>query len=177
MKLLDREEFESLFNTCYAPVLRYCMTMVGDIGQAEDIVQQAYMNLWLKKDKLDSSQLRAYLYKTVYHASLDHAKHQQVRKRYERSWNASFTVVSPSSPGTASELETAIRTAIEALPEQCRKIFRMSRVEQLKYREIASTLELSEKTVENQMGKALKILRVSLREYLPLLFLIALNCK
>jgi RNA polymerase sigma-70 factor (ECF subfamily) len=66
-----------------------------------------------------------------------------------------------------AELEARIAEAIEKLPEQCRLIFRMSRFEELKYQEIANELQLSVKTVENQIGKALKILRQELAEYLP----------
>ena len=73
------------------------------------------------------------------------------------------------------ELEEKIRAAIQTLPEQCRLIFTMSRFEELKYQEIADQLNLSVKTVENQMGKALKIMRTQLKEYLPLLAILMSN--
>lgn len=72
----------------------------------------------------------------------------------------------------ASELETRIYVAMEKLPEQCRLIFKLSRFEELKYAEIADQLNLSIKTVENQMGKALRIMREELKEYLPLLLVL-----
>lgn len=74
-----------------------------------------------------------------------------------------------------SELERRLQTAINELPEQCRTIFQMSRFEELRYLDIAERLGISVKTVENQMGKALKTLRVKLIDYLPLILLILLN--
>ena len=72
----------------------------------------------------------------------------------------------------ANELETRILEAIETLPLQCRLIFKLSRFEEMKYAEIANQLNISVKTVENQMGKALKVMREKLKEYLPLLILL-----
>jgi RNA polymerase sigma-70 factor (ECF subfamily) len=74
-----------------------------------------------------------------------------------------------------SELERRLQTAINELPEQCRTIFQMSRFEELRYQDIAHRLGISVKTVENQMGKALKLLRMRLIDYLPLLVLLLLN--
>jgi RNA polymerase sigma-70 factor (ECF subfamily) len=75
----------------------------------------------------------------------------------------------------AGELEKKLRKALNELPEQCRIIFQLSRFEELRYREIAEKLGISVKTVENQMGKALKLLRVKLVDFLPLLLLSLLN--
>jgi RNA polymerase sigma-70 factor (ECF subfamily) len=72
----------------------------------------------------------------------------------------------------ASELEAKIYRAMEALPEQCRLVFKLSRFEELKYSEIAEQLNISIKTVENHMGKALKIMREQLKDYLPLLLIL-----
>jgi RNA polymerase sigma-70 factor (ECF subfamily) len=73
------------------------------------------------------------------------------------------------------ELEVKILEALKLLPEQCRTIFQLSRFENLKYREIADQLGLSVKTVENQMGKALRIMRSRLAEYLPVIIAIVLS--
>ena len=84
----------------------------------------------------------------------------------------------PVSKGlVAKELQQKINEALKQLPEQCRTIFQMSRFEELKYREIAEKLNLSVKTVENQMGKALKIMRMHLVEYLPVLLCVLVNIK
>ena len=74
-----------------------------------------------------------------------------------------------------NELQSHLKTALSELPEQCRTIFQMSRFDELKYREIADKLDISVKTVENQMGKALKLLRIKLVEFLPLFILSLFN--
>lgn len=169
------ETLEKLFNDYYSPVLLYSITMVKNREDAEDIVQQAFVSLWQKMDVLDFNiSARAYLYKAVYHASLDFLKHEKVKKRHETEFIYGNSEILHADKNEEEELYKKFEEAIDALPEQCRKIFKMSRFDGLKYREIAATLSISEKTVENQMGKALKMLRESLKNYYPLL-LILLN--
>ena len=84
-------------------------------------------------------------------------------------------VQQPLEHSSAKELQQKIEKAIQRLPEQCRLVFKMSRYEELKYREIASVLNISIKTVENQMGKALKLMRENLADYLTLLFIMITN--
>lgn len=168
------QDLENLFNDWYTPVLRYCATIVRDIAVAEDIVQQAFITLWNKRnEKVVITSPKAWLYKTVYHGALDYLKHEGIKKKY-RAETLNVTVVQePRDKASESELLDRIRKAVEELPTECRRIFVMSRDRQLKYTEIAAALNISEKTVENQMGKALKLLREALKEYLlPLLFLI-----
>ena len=177
MTQLNHEEFELAFKAYYVAVLRYCMTIVKDVDDAQDIVQQAFLKIWLKREEIDTTELRAYVYKSVYHASLDHLKRRQIKMKYHHL--ITNLPEHPAFPEQSSsqELGIAIRKAIDVLPEQCRKIFQMSRFDQLKYREIAAALQLSVKTVENQMGKALKMLRERLKEYLPLLLIVVLYSK
>ena len=167
------KEFEQFFNGNYVPVLQYCATMVRDMDEAKDIVQQGFVSLWQKKDSIAiHTSARAYLYKTVYNASLDYLKHEKVKAKYES--DAAHNDPGPAFPDKAEEndLHQKIEAAISQLPEGCSRIFRMSKYERLKYREIADALNISEKTVENQMGKALKLLRESLKDYLPVLLLL-----
>jgi RNA polymerase sigma-70 factor (ECF subfamily) len=81
---------------------------------------------------------------------------------------ADRSVESTTRTVMATELETRIHLAMDKLPEQCRLVFKLSRFEELKYGEIAEQLNISVKTVENQMGKALRIMREQLKDYLPL---------
>lgn len=147
--------------------------MVRDIDKAKDIVQQAFISMWsnLQAGRTDTG-TRAYLYRSVYNRSLDVLKHQLVKKKHVRDMLAAG--IHHAEPHTVEtrELERKINESLAQLPEKCRKIFMMSRFEQLTYREIATVLSLSEKTVENQVGKALKILRELLRDHLPLLLLL-----
>lgn len=167
-------QLEQLFNDYYTTLLLYSLTIVKNREDAEDIVQRAFISLWQKMDALDiHTSARAYLYKSVYNGSLDWLKHKKIQQQHAREVQNSPVI--PIVTSERKELQERIAIAINELPEQCRKIFTMNRYDGLRYKEIATILQLSEKTVENQMGKALKILRTKLTDYLPLLLLL-LKC-
>lgn len=170
------EEFEHFFQEYYIPVLHYCGTILKDMDDAKDIVQQAFVSLWQKREETNfHTSSRAYLYKTTYNASLDFLKHKKIKLKHAQETLNTNSVAEFSDPAAERELETKIHHAIGELPEQCKKIFVMSRFENLKYREIADRLNIAEKTVENQMGKALKLLRELLKNYLSLLVIAIQN--
>jgi RNA polymerase sigma-70 factor (ECF subfamily) len=109
----------------------------------------------------------------VRNACLNTIKHEKVKKLYaDQEKLAGEPIHEAVSEGLlTTELETRILNAIQVLPEQCRLVFQLSRFEELKYQEIADQLSISVKTVENHMGKALKIMREELKDYLPLFIL------
>lgn len=166
-----------IFRDYYKPLVQYGNTILKDADETEDIVQQVFVSVWEKRTQLDiHTSIRALLYKAVHNACLNRIKHYKVRAAHAEEWKATQSVAADASDHLqAAELNDKIQAAIELLPEQCRKIFRMSRFEQLKYQEIADRLGLSVKTVENQMGKALKVVRASLQDYLPLLILLFIS--
>jgi RNA polymerase sigma-70 factor, ECF subfamily len=164
--VLDLKAFEAFFTAYFTPLLRYSTTIVKDEDDAGDIVQQVFLKVWQQRQQIGvQTSLRAYVYQMVYHASLDHLKHQKVKRNYSETVlrNGEHFIADKT---TENELLLAIDRTVKSLPEQCQKIFKMSREQHLKYHEIAAALNLSQKTVENQMGKALKILRESLISYL-----------
>jgi RNA polymerase sigma-70 factor (ECF subfamily) len=170
----DSRCFELLFNQYARHLVRYAATIVKDPDEAEDIVQQLFVSIWAKKEQLEvNTSLKSYLYRSTHNSSLNKLKQQAVKESYATY----FTYVSDGvTAGTEAQMEgketdAAIRQAIEELPEQCRIIFRMSRFEQLKYQQIADQMGLSVKTVENQMGKALKHMRLKLKDYITLLII------
>lgn len=175
--LLQKDEavFEQVFKKYFKNLHAYAFTMLKDQEMAEEMVQQVFFKLWDRAENLTfHGSIQAYLYKAVYHECLNYIKHQKVRTDHQlrvayslknQSDNASKKVIT-------KELEARIREALNELPEQCRTIFQMSRFDELKYQEIADRLNISIKTVENQMGKALKILRSNLADYLTLLFIL-----
>lgn len=167
---MEIKEFELFFNDQYVPVLRYCHTIVKDMSAAEDIVQQAFAGIWQKKDTAIIISVKAYLYKSVYHASLDFLKHEKIKMKYRLANNNKIPPVVENMSGQ-KELQARIVEAIDSLPPLCGQIFRMNRLEQMKYHEIAEALDIPPKKVENQIGKALKILREALKDYLPLLII------
>lgn len=161
-----------VFRDYYKPLVRYGNTFLKDSDDAEDIVQQVFVSLWEKRDQLDiQTSIRAVLYKSVQNACLNKIKHLKVRTIYADEMKATAVYEDSSDFVQAAELNERIQQAMESMPEQCGRIFKMSRFEQLRYQEIADQLGLSVKTIENQMGKALKIVREELKDYLPLLIL------
>lgn len=165
--------FEDVFKTHFKNLHAYACTILKDTAAAEEIVQNVFYKLWEKKNKIAiETSLTAYLYKMVYYESLNFLKHMKVQKGYQKYVADGNTEYEHADSLALKELQQKIDIAINQLPEQCRTIFQLSRFEELKYRAIADKLGISVKTVESQMTKALKTLRVKLVEYLPVLLFI-----
>ena len=169
----DITHFEMLFKTYYQPLCHYAYTFLQDREDAEEIVQSTFLLVWEKRETLAiRTSVKPYLYAMVRNACLNVLKHNKIKERHageeiaiaDKSHDAVMQTIS------SNELEYRIRLAMEALPEQCRMVFKLSRFEELKYSEIAEQLSISVKTVENHMGKALRIMREQLKDYLPLVF-------
>jgi RNA polymerase sigma-70 factor (ECF subfamily) len=163
--------FEMLFKTYYKPLCNYAYSFLNDKDEAEEVVQSAFITVWDKRQTIDiQTSIKSYLYRMVRNSCLNVIKHEKIKQQhvaYEMAGGEpSHEGVSQSV--TSSELEQKIYEAMKALPEQCRLVFQLSRFEELKYAEIATQLDISVKTVENQMGKALRIMREKLKEFLPL---------
>lgn len=165
------DAFEQIFKSHFNRLHAYAYTIVKDEIMAEEMVQQVFYKLWEKKDEISIQQsVTAYLYRSVYNESINYLRHNKVKAAYQ-----SHATYMPAHPENASgraalhELQYHLNAALKELPQQCRTIFQMSRFEDLKYREIAEQLGISIKTVENQMGKALRLLRVKLADFLHIL--------
>jgi RNA polymerase sigma-70 factor (family 1) len=167
---LDETALETLFKELYQQLCNYSFSIVNDMDEAEEITQQVFVNIWEQREKLAVTSYKSYLYRAVHNASLNKIKQAKVRKLYADDY-AITAELHQSSNETKDELQKQITLAVQSLPEQCRMVFKLSRYEELKYAEIAEHLNISVKTVENHMGKALKILREKLKDYLPLLLL------
>jgi len=170
----DDQAFEHLFKTHYKELHAYAGVMLRDADTAEEIVQNLFLRFWEKRDLLQiQSSVKAFLYKCVYNDSMNYLKHQKIKTKYQdyAGYSMDQEHEAASARVELSELESRLHLALNDLPEHCRTIFQMSRFEELKYQEIAERLGISIKTVENQMGKALKILRLKLSDYVTLLSL------
>ena len=171
----DEAAFEQVFKTYYKNLHAYAYTIVKDDVMAEEMVQNVFYKIWERKAHLSiQTSLTAYLYRAVYHESLNYIKHLKVKSAYQSYATARMNEQSDNAEKKVllGELEGRLRTALQELPEQCRTIFQMSRFEGLKYQEIADQLGLSIKTIENQMGKALKQLRIKLIDFLPIIIML-----
>ena len=155
--------FEALFNTYYKQLCRFAFRIVHDKDKAEDVVQTCFVNFWQKRETLTiQSSFKAYLFRSVYNRSINEYT------RSKKIINEDISILSETSGSIsedpilmmqAEEMQQKINQAIAAMPDGCRTVFMLSREDQLSYKEIAEMLEISVKTVENQMGKALRIMR------------------
>ena len=163
----DKQEFETLFRSSYVSLVRYAKSILRDHDTAEEIVQELFFRLWQDRQNLSiESSLNGYLFRSVHNRALHFIEHQQVVSRHAGEMTARSDLA--SEPVTEaiyySELQAKVARVLERLPERCRLIFRMSRFEGLKYNEIADKLSVSLKTVEADMGKALREFRKVLAE-------------
>lgn len=165
----DRAAFEALFRLHYRPLCAFAMGYIKDPDKSEDLVQDLFFRLWLDREKVSiTTSVKAYLYASVRNRCLNTVKagakvrvlNEEVDDRLEED---------ERSEDEHAERIARVQAAIEALPEERRKVFKLSRYEGLKYQEIAARLGISVKTVENQMGSALKTLRIELKDLVPLL--------
>jgi len=170
----DIKAFETLFNDYYDRLALYAFQYLKDKDSAEDIVQELFAKLWTNRlNLIVETTISAYLYGAVRNACLNQLKHQKVKEAHIAS--AVFSTENDnyiSNEIDAKELEKLIQSCIIDLPPERQKIFLLSREQGLKYQEIAAELSISVKTVEAQMGKALRFLRERLKEYLTVLMLL-----
>jgi RNA polymerase sigma-70 factor (ECF subfamily) len=170
----EEEFFESLFKKWYAVLCPFVFRIVKDKEIAQDLVQDVFVKLWEKREQIEINiSVKSYLFRACMNAALNH---EASRKKYKVSNDESLNLSLSANESAddelnSSELQKKINEAIDSLPPGCKNIFVLSRFEELSYKEIAETLQISIKTVENQMGKALKILRVHLNDYLMLIVL------
>lgn len=174
-KTININEYESLFRDHYSELCAFANKYLNDLAAAEEVVQSFFVKFWEKRDSLTQVQSkRAYFYSSVKNACLNQLKHIEVREEYklynQREMEAQDYGVDEEFE--ANELSEKIRQSIDKLPEGRRKIFIMSRYDGLKYKEIAKKLKISIKTVENQMGSAIKYLKLELADYLIVLIIL-----
>jgi RNA polymerase sigma-70 factor (ECF subfamily) len=160
--------FESVFKQHFKGLHTYARALVKDHDVAEEIVQNLFCRLWEKNRALEvEGVLSSYLYRAVYNDCLNYFRHMKVRQSYQDTLREEPTTV--SNEWEAKELHHQLLKALNELPERCRAVFQLSRFEALKYAEIAERLHIPAKTVENEMGKALRLLRVKLVDFLALI--------
>lgn len=174
---LNKSLFEQLFREHYEPLCHFAKSFVKDHDSAQEIVQDVFINLWQTKETITSDKpVKSYLYTSVKNRCLNYIRDN--KKFRSQFLDVELELEIPVDDADIfSELETQnkIDAALNKLPEKCRHVFELSRFEELKYKEIAERLSISQKTVEIHMSKALKILRVELNDLLIILILILIN--
>jgi RNA polymerase sigma-70 factor (ECF subfamily) len=171
---IDRlqENFDQIYTCYFSRLHRFAQHYVISNEDAENIVQDVFVLLWEKRDVLNVQiSLTAYLFSLVKNKCVDYLRHKMISDTFKKELAFKLSSLEEFNHafGPDDDLERFIHDAVNTLPERCREIFIKSRIEGKKYREIASELNISVNTVENQMTIALKKLRIELKEYLPLL--------
>jgi RNA polymerase sigma-70 factor, ECF subfamily len=162
LKTNQAQFLETLFRQYYTLLCRTAVRFTKDPDAAEDLVQEVFCKIWQNRETLEiSSSFKAYLVRSVTNQALNYLDKQKrlVLSEDTSAFEVTFSANTTMHIMEGKEMETRIQAALGSLPPQCRIIFEMSRFEELTYKEIADSLALSPKTVENQMGKALRILR------------------
>lgn len=165
----DEHAFEEIFRAWYPTLVRIAGALLKDREQAEEIVQDVLLELWRRREQLSGEgSAHAYLIRSTRNRALNAIRHAKIEKR-----EAPYLASPDSSPASAfadlegEEIGVALNRAIDGLPDRCREVFRMSRMQGLKYSEIATALGVSVKTVEAHMGRALRLLREQMAPWLP----------
>jgi len=171
MKLLQEDSnkaIDMLFRAYYGELCRAVYRIIPNKSVAEDLVQEVFYGFWKKKDNLTiKTTVKGYLKQTAINKSLNYLRDKKMKfdDTEEGDLELKDSQHSPQQKLEAADLQKVIDKAIDGLPEKCRVIFVLNRFEALSYKEIANSLGISIKTVENQISKALKILRVKLGPY------------
>jgi RNA polymerase sigma-70 factor (ECF subfamily) len=177
LKSGDQTAFELLFHFYYPGLVMYAIQFTTDRMEAEEIVQDFFVRFWQRHQQIiPSDSLKSFFFLSVKNGSLNFLKHKKIEEKYIRSMTelSNNHLVYDPDLYIASELQEKIKKSIDLLPEKCREIFIMSRMRGLKNEEIAAELNLSKRTVETQISKALKVLRVELKDYVGLLVLLGI---
>ncbi len=156
-----------LFRLHYAYLCQSVYRILPNATIAEDLVQDVFYELWKKKDNIHiNTSIRAYLRRAARNKTLNHIRDQKMQfEDEENSPELESNTISSYEKLETQELQRYITKAIDELPERCRLVFSLSRYEDMTYNQIATSLDISVKTVENQISKALKLLRIAVGRY------------
>lgn len=158
-------DFEQFFRENYPVAVAFAMKFLKDLDTAREIAQQAFVNLFEKKDKIEiKTYFKAYLMQSVRNSCLNHFSRQQtLQKHHKVILDKSSAITDQQDQLEYSEFEQQIYSVINSLPRKCQLIFKINRFDGKKNQEIAEELGISKRTVETQISKALKILRAEIR--------------
>lgn len=165
--------YNQLFRRYYPNLLFYATRMVGDEEEAEDIVQDVFVELWKKRDSIDmGEQIQSFLYRAVYTHALNVLKHRSIADSYQSTMEEinlkRMEMYHPDNNDVIRNIENLelrrdINRSINDLPEKCKEVFKLSYLHDMKNKEIADVMGISLRTVEAHMYKALKFLRDRLK--------------
>lgn len=160
----EEEAFRNLFQTYFEPLTFYANRYLKDLDSARDLVQDVMSHIYENREKLEIREsLKAFLYRSVANRSLNLLKHEEVKQRHHAIIKDRSDEHYQDGDIEFSELQAKINRLMLSLPPECGRIFRMSRMEHMSNQEIADELNISKRTVETQISKALKVFRQALK--------------
>lgn len=169
MPSANLNKFEELFRELFKPLCGFAMKFTGDLDASKNLVHEVFIQVWDKFDTLpEGTNYKSYCYTAVRNRCLNYIRDRKKFVMIENVPENQLTELNSSME--TSELAQKIEQAIASLPEKCRMVFEMNRIEGLKYSEIAGKMNISLKTVEAQMSKALAVMKERLSDFLPLIF-------
>ncbi len=157
--------FKELFDSYYHQLLMYAFQLVNDKPAGEDIVQETFLALWVNRNKVDfSTSLKPYLYRAVHNRAINYLQSKYTNleplgKEGSMLLHKDIIQYNQQESLLVNELRHEVNKFIRTLPPKCKQVYLLSRKSELKNKEIARLLSISEKTVETHIGKALKELR------------------
>jgi len=171
----DIPTYEAIYNEFFGTLFSLCYQYVSKVADAEEIVQDSFLKLWEIRTKLsDQTNIKNFLYTIAKNNCLNFIRNEQIASfhltQYGEELKSNYEALSTLNDdfGKIEELKSRIDQAVDSLPERWKTVFRMSRDENLRYRDIAEKLSISEKTVEANITKALRRLKEDLQDYLTL---------
>lgn len=173
-KGLDQATFEQLFNTHFVHLCNFAYQYINDTDAAKDITQKVFIRLWESRESMDPQKsIKSYLFTSVRNRSINYIRDQKKYRSYVLDVEIGEVDIAFEEDDLALEdLKIKVAAALAELPEKCRMVFEMSRFQGMKYKEIAEELDISVKTVEAHMSRALKGLKEHLKDYYVLLLLL-----
>lgn len=168
IKLSDNKAFEELFHTYYPGMCSYAESLVKKVEIAEEVVQDVFFNIWKNRSNLKiTTSWQSYLYRATFNNSMMYLRKSKRELTLDEAWaeNKLYSNAKASEEIDTAEINSLLIYTLKALPERTQEIFNLSRFEGLKYKDIALKLSISVKTVEANMGRALKALRISLEDF------------
>ncbi|WP_195439009.1 MULTISPECIES: RNA polymerase sigma factor [Bacteroides] len=161
--MLNKAEFKQIFDRYFDTIRSFIFYRCGDVDAASDMAQDVFMKIWEKRDQIDTSQIKALLYKISNDMVISNYRKNTTRLDYEQSMTTNNEAqLSPEEELNFQELSASYAKALEQMPEIQRVVFLMNRNDEMKYQEIAECLQLSVKAVEKRMSGALQYLRTQL---------------
>jgi RNA polymerase sigma-70 factor (ECF subfamily) len=169
----DLEAFKELFFDFYPSLCVFAGRYISSPETCKDIMQETFYSLWKNRKKIEvTSSFRNLLITSVKNSCVDYLRKQSVRQIHSERQDNHEIIDTPEEIYTVSELEEMLKTALDRLPPNVRKAFELSRFENMTYNKIAEEMDVSPKTVEAYISKTLSVLRVELKDYLPVALLL-----